>query len=40
MDKLITRDGWQKSTQSGGQEGACVEGKAVTREEAKLLGMR
>jgi hypothetical protein len=25
MDKIITPDGWQKSTRSGGQEGNCVE---------------
>jgi hypothetical protein len=27
MDKVITRDGWQKSTRSGAQEGNCVECK-------------
>jgi hypothetical protein len=29
MDKLITLDGWQKSTRSGSQEGDCVEIKRV-----------
>lgn len=31
MTKLFTTDGWQKSTHSGGQEGNCVEAKAVEK---------
>jgi hypothetical protein len=34
MDKLVTRDGWQKSTRSGGQEGNCVEVKLLVGERA------
>ncbi|WP_432705933.1 DUF397 domain-containing protein [Actinoallomurus iriomotensis] len=40
MDRLITRDGWRKSTRSGANNPNCVEGKVVTREEAESLGMK
>jgi hypothetical protein len=34
MDKLITPDGWQKSSRSGVQEGNCVEVKVESPESA------
>jgi hypothetical protein len=30
MEKLVTTDGWQKSSRSGAQEGNCVEVRALT----------
>jgi hypothetical protein len=35
MKRLVSKDGWQKSTRSGGQSGsACVEVKIVEDKQA------
>lgn len=34
MTKIISPDGWQKSTRSGAQEGNCVEVKMVNSAQS------